>query len=166
MNHLWDKYSRNSKGWKEDNLAIVHPRILLGPAFAVEPLRMLVNKITHVVNCAEDRISAKWYKEKYPDRHECIGAIDDVTEDITKWYPQFEEIMNKFLADPECIKIYVHCECGINRSAFLILIYMCLKFGYPISMVITSLTKQRPCVLMNPTFRSQAIEYIKKHQVI
>ena len=69
MDHIWNKYVRNSKGWKEDNLAIVHPRIVIGPAFAVDPLRIISNNISHVVNCAGDEFSAKWFKQKYPDRH-------------------------------------------------------------------------------------------------
>ena len=166
MDTIWNKHVRNSRGWKEDSIAVIHPRILLGPAFAVDPRLLLHSNISHVVNCAEDTISTKWFKQEYPDRHDCIGAIDTLHEDITKWYPKFENTMNKFLADPACTKIYVHCECGINRSAFLTLIYMCLKFGYPVSMVITSMTQQRPCVLTNPAFRIQALDYIKKHQVI
>jgi hypothetical protein len=166
MDHLWNKHFRNSKGWKEDNLAMAHPRIILGPAHAVTPSVIRDNNISHIVNCADNVIGSEWFKAEYPTRYDYIGAIDGYDQDITKWYPKFEETMNRFLADPDCSRIYVHCECGINRSAFLTMIYMCIKFGYPISMVITSMTQQRPCVLRNPTFREQAIEYIKKHQVI
>lgn len=164
MDQLWDKYRRNSKGWKLDPLAKVHPRIIIGSANNVDLHTIATYGITHVVNCAEDWVTSKWFKIEFPDRIACINALDHQTEDITKWYPLFESSMNAFLADPECKTIYVHCECGINRSGFLTLIYMCLKFGYTIESIIKTMLIQRPCMLTNPTYQKQAIEYIKKHQ--
>jgi hypothetical protein len=164
MDQLWNKYRRNSKGWKFDPVAKVHPRIIVGSAESVDLHTMSMYGITHVVNCAEDWITSKWFKNEFPDRVVCIGALDHKTEDITKWYPLFESSMNNFLADPECGTIYVHCECGINRSGFLTLIYMCLKFGYTIERVIKSILIQRPCMFTNQEYRKQSIEYIKKHQ--
>jgi hypothetical protein len=164
MDQLWNKYRRNSKGWKFDPVAKVHPRIIVGSAESVDLHTMSMYGITHVVNCAEDWITSKWFKNEFPDRVVCIGALDHKTEDITKWYPLFESSMNNFLADPECGTIYVHCECGINRSGFLTLIYMCLKFGYHIETIIKNILIQRPCMFTNPTYQKQAIEYIKKHQ--
>jgi protein-tyrosine phosphatase len=163
MEHLWDKYRRNSKGWEKDLLAKVHPRILVGSANNVDLYTVSSNNITHIVNCAEEWVSSVWFKSEFPERIICINALDHKTEDITKWYPLFETSMNKFLSDPECKTIYVHCECGINRSGFLVLIYMCLKFGYDIETVAKSMLIQRPCMFTNPSYRLQTIEYIKKH---
>jgi len=164
MEQLWRKYRRNSKGWRLDSLAKVHPRIIVGSADNVDLYTISMYNITHVVNCAEDWVTSKWFKTEFPDRIICINALDHQTEDITKWYPLFESSMNKFLADPDCNVIYVHCECGINRSGFLTLIYMCLKFGYKIETVTKSILIQRPCMFTNPQFQKQVIEYIKKHQ--
>jgi hypothetical protein len=164
MEEIWDKYRRNSKGWKLDPIARIHPRIIIGSANSVDLYTMSAYDITHVVNCAEDWVSSKWFENEFPDRIVCIGALDNRTEDITKWYPSFESSMNQFLADPDCKTIYVHCECGINRSGFLTLIYMCLKFGYTIEKVIKSILIQRPCMFTNLEYRVQSIEYIKKHQ--
>lgn len=164
MDELWDKYRRNSKGWKLDSLAKIHPRIIVGSANNVDIYTMSTHSITHVVNCAEERISSEWFKSEFPYRIACIGALDTKTDDITKWYPLFEYWMNKFLADSDCKTIYVHCECGINRSGFLTLIYMCLKFGYNMETVVKSMLIQRPCMFTNRNYQTQTIEYIKKHQ--
>ena len=164
MDELWDKYRRNSRGWSLDPIAKVHPRIIVGSAKNVDLYTIVTYNVTHVVNCAEDWVSSKWFKNQFPDRLVCINALDHQTEDITKWYSLFESSMNTFLADPDCKTIYVHCECGINRSGFLTLIYMCLKFGYNVETVIKSMLIQRPCMFSNRTYRAQVIEYIKKHQ--
>lgn len=164
MNELWDKYRRNSKGWQRDNIAILHPRILLGSMIHVDLVSMSMFGYTHVVNCGEPEVGSRWFKNEFSDQYVCINAIDAEDADITTWYPVFEKMMNLMLADPSCKKIYVHCRCGINRSAFLLLIYMCLKFGHSPESMISNILKQRPCALTNPTFRKQAIEYIKKHQ--
>jgi len=164
MEELWEKYRRNSKGWKLDPLALVHPRIVVGSANNVDLHTLTAYNITHVVNCAQDWVTSEWFKSEFPDRITCINALDHRAEDITKWYPLFESSMNKFLSDPECKTIYVHCECGINRSGFLTLIYMCLKFGYSIETVVKSMLIQRPCMFTNTEYQKQAIEYIKKHK--
>jgi protein-tyrosine phosphatase len=160
MDELWDKYRRNSKGWKLYPLAKIHPRIIVGSAESVDLYTISMYGITHVINCAEDWVTSKWFKTEFPDRIVCIGALDHRTEDITKWYPLFEETMNKFLADSSCVTIYVHCECGINRSAFLSLIYMCKKFGMSMQNVIKNILIQRPCALTNENFRKQVVDYI------
>jgi protein tyrosine phosphatase len=160
----WDKYRRNSRGWMNDPIARLHSRIYFGKAADVDIYTLNHRDITHVVNCAEDHVARGWFKECFPERYTFIGAIDSISEDITKWYPQFETVMNKFLSDPECKNIYVHCACGVNRSGFLCLIYMCLKFGMTIESAMNTILIQRPCALTNPTFQKQSVEYIKKHR--
>lgn len=155
----WDKYSRNSRGWYSDPIAIVHPRIYLGSAFNVTEETFRLNKITHVINCAGPEFNLKWMDE---DKYKCIAAQDSITFDITSVYPLFESIMNRFLADPTCKNIYVHCQCGINRSAFLVLMYMCIKFQYKMDYMAKHILIQRPCCFRNPSFRKQVTEYIKK----
>jgi len=164
MNKLWDRYRQHSRGWEKDSIAIVHLRILLGPAFKVDNL-MDDFGITHVVNCAGPEYSSKKFIEEFPGRHACISALDSVYEDITKWYPLFESTMNMFLTDPSCRIIYVHCQCGINRSAFLLLIFICLKFDVEPEAIIRNILIQRPCAFTNITYREQALEYIKKHRL-
>jgi len=158
----WDKYSRNSRGWSVDPIAIVHPRIYLGSANTVDIFTFNNLNITHVINCAQKEFSSRWFEEEYPNNYKCIGAEDSLEFDITSVYPLFEAIMNKFLADRECKSIYVHCQAGINRSAFLVLMYVCIKFQYKMDYAVKNILLQRPCCFRNPSFRKQVTEYIKK----
>jgi len=165
MDAIWNINRHVSRGWERDPIAIAYLRIFLGPAFKVD--RMVEEfGITHVVNCASREFSSKKFSEEFPGRHACISAIDSVFEDITRWYPIFETTMNMFLVDPECIAVYVHCECGINRSAFLLLIYLCLKFNLEPEYVVKHILIQRPCAFTNVVYRYQALEYIKKHRLV
>ena len=162
MDELWDKYNRNSKGWLYDPIERVHPRIYLGSREQVDLFVFGCNNITHAINCAEDGWSNKWFKHEFPERYECIGAEDNKEFDIRSVYPKFENIMNRFLADPECQNIFIHCQCGVNRSAFLLLMYVCKKFRYNIETTVKNILLQRPCCFRNESFRKQVIEYIKK----
>jgi hypothetical protein len=162
MDTLWDSYTRTSKGWQSDPIARVHPRIVLGSAAAVNLSTFHKYGITHAINCAEPEFTSKWFKIEFPDRYECINAEDSQHFDITTAYPKFETTMNRYLSDPECKTIYVHCQCGINRSAFLLLLYMCIKFHYSIESVAKNILIQRPCCFQNPAFRKQVVDYIKK----
>lgn len=164
MQELCDQYRRNSRGWQRDPIARVHSRIILGAAHEFGIFLMTKYGITHVVNCANDSFGNRNFKASWSERYACIGAIDSEQEDITKWYPEFEKKMNEFMIDPTCEVIYVHCECGINRSACLVLMYLCIKFGYSPETIAKSIIMQRPCVFTNKAFMSQSIEYIKKHQ--
>lgn len=159
MEVMWDKYRRNSKGWQKDPPAVLHPRIWFGSANIPNNIN-----ITHVINCAEDDFTSTFFNMYYPENTVCLGAYDNIHEDITSYYPLFEETMNKFLINPECRIVYVHCECGINRSGFLMLIYLCRKMGLTLEEAVKTILIQRPCALTNPAFRKQVVEYIKKHE--
>lgn len=163
MEELWDQYRRNSKGWREDNLVRVHPKIYLGSARNVDILTFSSLNISHVINCADKQPDTKWFEREYPERFALINAVDSEEKvDITFWYPEFHYYMDKFLNEPECTGVYVHCQCGINRSCFLLLCYMCKKFGYPIENTIKCIASQRPCAFQNKSFRSQVVEFLKK----
>jgi len=164
MNTFWDKYRHSSKGWEHDPPAKLHPRIMFGSGPMLTPEFVKQNNISHVINCAEDIDSPKWFRQTHPDKYMCLYAEDTVDSDITKWFPQFKECMNAFLAERSSSVVYVHCQCGINRSAFLTLLYLCLKFQFPFENTVRSMLIQRPCCLTNPVFRLQVSEYIKKHQ--
>lgn len=164
MDNFWDTYRRNSKGWVNDPIARIHTKIHLGSHLNVDITTFNERNITHVVNCAEDRWCPRWFKLEFPERYACIDAVDSPDVDITAWYSYFSEKMNEFLRDPECTGIYVHCQAGINRSAFLSMIFLCLKFGYTIDQSFKVIAMQRPCTFTNLSFRKQVIDYIKKHQ--
>jgi protein-tyrosine phosphatase len=71
--------------------------------------------------------------------------------------------MNKFMKEDNGT-IFVHCHLGINRSAFLSLLYVCLKFDYDMKSTIKVMLINRPCVFMNKHYRKQVVEYIEKHK--
>lgn len=155
-------YRRLSKGWESDSLARLHPCILLGPGKALT--RDLVERkhITHVINCAFDEDSPEWFRRDFPDNYYCIRALDSRTAYIPSWYAEFETVMDRYLKDPTSKVIYVHCQCGINRSAFLLLMYMCNRFKYNLNDMIKEIIVQRPCALTNTVFMNQVKQYFKK----
>ena len=67
--------------------------------------------------------------------------------------------MDKFLRDPQCRKVYVHCHAGMNRSATLAIAYVHRRFGIPMMKLIESVARQRPCILTNPAFQRQLVEF-------
>lgn len=159
---VWDNCSQTSKGWRNDAIAKVHMRIYLGSREEVDLLTFHTHNITHAINCAEDWWSSRWFKGEFPERYTCIGAEDSATFDITSVYPAFEKTVDKYLADPDCQNVYIHCKCGINRSAFLLLMYMCTRFDYSIESVVQTICTQRPCCFQNMLFRKQVEEYLAK----
>ena len=148
-------YRRRSKGWQNDPPAYIHPRIMFGSGIAIDEDFVEKYNITHVINCAFDEDSPKWFRQINPTKYVCLNALDDLTSNILDWFPNFEETMQKFLSDNHSKTIYVHCQCGINRSGYLCLAYACkkLKFGY--NEVVKSILTQRPCALTNPNYRKQ-----------
>lgn len=149
-------YARHgSRGWQRDNIACVYPQILVGAGCQLTPEYALRAQITHVINCAFPEDSPPWFKKINPDRIVTLGAIDSSDVSILDWYPAFEHAMSLFLRDPECKHVYVHCQCGINRSAYLALAYVIDHFDIPMDVAALNLVYQRPCALSNPAFWSQ-----------
>jgi len=130
----------------------------LTPRFALN------NNITHVINCAFDEDSPEWFRQSNPERYYCLKAVDSLEVDITDKFAEFEEVLNKFIQDTDSKMIYVHCQCGINRSGFLSLLYGCKKFGYSYDDMVKTILKQRPCALTNPTFKYNCFQFVKKLQ--
>jgi protein-tyrosine phosphatase len=155
-------YRRFSIGWKNDPPARIYTNILFGPGHYLTPEFVRKHSITHVINCAFEEHSPFWFRRDFPSKYHCIQAEDSEHVDITKWYPEFEAYMNRFLQEPNSKTIYVHCQCGINRSGFLCLLYACKKFNYSFDQSAKNILIQRPCALLNPAFKRQCKEYIKK----
>lgn len=148
-------YRRRSRGWQNDQPAFIHPRILFGAGIFLDEEFVERHSITHVINCAFDEDSPKWFRQKYPNKYACLNAPDDLSSNILDWYPAFEESMQKFLSEVGSRTIYIHCQCGINRSGYLCLLYSCKKLRFDYNEVVKSILTQRPCALTNPSFRKQ-----------
>jgi len=156
---ILNKYRHTSKGFAHDKIATVYPRILLGPGFILLPSFVQVRQITHVINCAEDYECPLGLKNALgPDRYACMNALDDPTDILRKHYAHFEAAMDKFLRDPTCRNVYVHCQAGMNRSATLVMAYVIRRFRVKLNDIVETVARQRPCILTNPHFQ----EYLCK----
>jgi protein-tyrosine phosphatase len=153
----------HSRGWVNDPPAVIHPNVMFGSGKMLTIEFVKERNITHVINCAYDEDSPEWFRNVYPKKYACMNAQDSLITDITLWYPGFEKIMQKFLRENDSKVIFVHCQCGINRSGYLTLLYACLNFKFPLIETVKSIIKQRPCALTNPSFRIQVAEYITKN---
>ena len=161
MFHL---HRRRSTGWRTDPPAKIHTNIMFASGEQLTPRFALNNNITHVINCAFDEDSPEWFRQSNPQRYYCLNAVDSLEANITDKFEEFEEVLNKFIQDPDSNMIYVHCQCGINRSGFLSLLYGCKKFGYSYDNMAQTILKQRPCALTNPTFKYHCYQFVKKLQ--
>ena len=152
---------KRSRGWQYDPPAKIHTNIIFGPGMYLNPGFVRAHNITHVVNCAFDKDSPLWFRLKHPNNYACLEALDSQDENILKWYPQFEKTMNDFLRSDGSGNIYVHCQCGINRSGFLALLFVCKKFGYSFEVASSAILKQRPCALTNPEYKRQVKSHLE-----
>ena len=107
---------RNSKGWHADPPARVHPKILVGAGSFLTPEFAREHQITHVINCAFPEDCPSWWSRN-DAVYANLKAEDNVYSKILNWYPMFDAILTCFLRDPECKTVFVHCQCGMNRSA-------------------------------------------------
>lgn len=159
-------YKRNSKGPFADPPARVHPRIVFGPGVFLTEDFIKQYSITHIINCAFDESVPSNIQEDFEDanKYAVLNALDTHEVNITFWFPLFREYMDSFLRDPSCKTVYVNCQAGMNRSGFLTLLYICIKFGYDYATAKRAILVQRPCALENSTFDKQVQDYIKKHR--
>lgn len=136
-------------------------RILVGPGEMLTPFFVTRNRISHVINCAQDDYCPTWWKVRHSDKYVVLNAIDSHYHNILDWYPAFEYALRMFLRDgPLDGVVYVHCQAGMNRSASLALAYVCKNYGLPFEGVVSAARRQRPCVLQNPVFMTQVREFI------
>lgn len=134
-------------------------KILFGAGEFLTPEFVIQHTISHVINCANDIHSPEWFRTLYPQNYAVINAIDHPNVSILQWFPAFEKAMDGFLQSPNCKKVYVHCQAGINRSGFLTLAYICKKFGFEPVSCVRNILIQRPCALSNTSFYKQVIAY-------
>ena len=155
------KYRPLSKGFLHDRIALVYPRILLGPG-GMSPTFIKTQNITHVLNCAEENACPPALSAHLGARgYACMDARDDETNILDSHYARFETAMDRFLRDPSCRNVYVHCQAGMNRSATLVIAYLVRRFRAPLHGVVEHVARQRPCILTNVHFQ----EYLCKFAV-
>ena len=140
--------------------AYFHPRILVGPGAALTPPFVQRRGISHVINCAFPGDSPSWFRDINPTRYVCLRAHDTAQHNILDWYPLFEETLQRFLRETSHGVVYVHCQAGINRSAFLALTYVCRKFYGDGETELMCLKRQRPCMFQNQVYRGQVLNFL------
>jgi hypothetical protein len=150
-----------SKGWQNDPIACLYPRIYVGAGCQLTPELAKDANFTHVINCATAEDGPQWFSEQNPAKYAILNAVDSLDTNILDWYPIFEQIMFNFLRDPNGRNIYVHCQCGINRSSFLAIAFVCRTFGFQMKSLAHSLIAQRPCALTNQSFWNQVSDFVK-----
>ena len=151
MQFLRPRYLSEPPAW-------FYPRILVGAGEMLTPSFFRRYNITHVINCAFPIHSPEWFRKAYPSRYVCLSAEDAPDVNILTWYAAFEDALSRFLREGNGT-VFVHCQCGINRSAFLALTYIVEKYGLPYEKTLLGLKKQRPCMFTNSVFRKQTEEF-------
>jgi hypothetical protein len=145
-------YLRQSPAW-------FYSRILVGAGPMVNPRFIQKYGITHVINCADETACPEWFPRLNPSQYKCMNARDSPFVNILDWYSEFEATLHAFLKQGSGT-IFIHCQCGINRSAFLALTYVCKNFGLPMEAVIQSTKRQRPVMFQNTIFMTQVNTFI------
>jgi hypothetical protein len=68
--------------------------------------------------------------------------------------------MFSYLRSPGGGVVYVHCQAGMNRSAFLALTYVCDRFHMDGETMLESFKRQRPCMFQNQVYRGQVLNFL------
>ena len=161
LSHIMDisTFRRRSRGWEADPVAYIHSRILFGAGSFITPEFVKKHSITHVINCAFEQDSPDWFKSKFPSKYKCLNAVDSLDANIIDWYVEFEKTVHAFLREEGSKNIYVHCQCGINRSGYLCLAFMCKRLNIDFPTSVKTILTQRPCALTNPEYRKQVYSF-------
>jgi hypothetical protein len=136
-----------------------HARILVGAGAMLTPSFCARNGVTHVINCAFDDDSPSWFRERNPNSYAVMCAHDTYRHRILDWYVLFEEAMHSFLRQGTGT-VFVHCQAGMNRSAFLALTYVAKNFHIRLDDLVPSVKRQRPCMFSNQVYMNQVKEFI------
>ena len=137
-----------------------YSRILVGAGGMLTASFVSKHNITHVINCAMPEDSPPWFRGLYRSRYKCLSAVDSLNANILRWYFIFEQTMSAMLREKGSGTVFVHCQCGINRSAFLSLTYITKNFGFDFEETVKSLKRQRPCMFTNPIYMKQTKEFV------
>ena len=151
-----------SLGFQHDPLANPFYRLWIGDGHRLTSELARLHSITHVINCADDSACPPAMKEAFLQNYTCLDAVDAIDVNIFVWYPLFKLTLDKYLQDPTCKGIYIHCQAGMNRSATLGAAYVIKTFRVPFVPFMQRMIQQRPCIMTNPSFQLQLVSFVKK----
>jgi protein-tyrosine phosphatase len=79
-------------------------------------------------------------------------------ENIYQVFEKSSEFIKNALKN-ENGKVYVHCVCGVSRSATLIAAYLIKEYGFSTDQAVEYMQSKRGCVAPNSGFRDQLKRY-------
>ena len=86
-------------------------------------------------------------------KYQLVDICDTKTTDISIHFDQCAKFMDDAIENGG--KVYVHCMCGISRSATIIAAYLIYKYRFTDDTAIGLLKECRDCIDPNPGFRRQ-----------
>ena len=165
--HVWLKgvltaMRSRSLGFMRDPLANPFDRLWIGDGYRLTPELARIHDITHVINCADDSACPPAMKERFLQNYTCLDAVDALNVNIFVWYPLFKQTLDKYLQDPTCKGVYIHCQAGMNRSATLAAAYVIKTYRVQFIPLMQRMIQERPCIMTNPSFQAQLVAFVKK----
>lgn len=125
----------SNAGWNYSmrrNMQEIIPGVFLGPYSAAQKncrSTLLDNGITYIV-CVRQEKEAHFIKPQFNDpafTYLTLEIADAATENIIKFFPQVRQFIDEALS--KNVKVLIHGNNGISRSATLVLAYIMEKFG-------------------------------------
>lgn len=83
-------------------------------------------------------------------------AEDDESYDIAKHFHQSIEFIKRYISTTN---VLVHCYAGMSRSASVVIAYLIQEHKMTLSLALSSVTRQRPCVDPNDGFMKQLRDF-------
>lgn len=118
------------------------------------PHLLVESGITHIVNLANELTIKQYDLLTY-----LIIDIDDVDISLTKLQDKFTKI-HQFIDDGiKEGKVYVHCNCGVSRSATIVISYLMGKLNYSLYDAFKLVKNARNIIQPNLELMKVLIEY-------
>lgn len=114
------------------------------------------NGITHILTAVLG-IGNKYSKDKFTTLN--IPVRDVEWERVNEYFDTAVDFINE--CERANGKVFVHCMCGVSRSATLVAAYLIKSKGFTASDAINLIHSRRKKVDPNPGFRKQLEEYEK-----
>lgn len=93
-----------------------------------------------------------------------IPVMDVETEDITPYLRNATEFIDKALHQGG--KVFVHCMCGVSRSATVVAAWLMTRKHWNVDDTIREMRSRRGCINPNRGFREQLEKFAKDYQYI
>ena len=109
------------------------------------------------------KFTAEWYSQHLENedfKYLAIDALDNPVYDLTKHYKQCFDFLD--ICKQENRSVLVHCMQGVNRSAAIVVGYLCDRCNLPLESVLKEVAMRRADILSNNGFLCQLIDKYDK----